>query len=115
MFKERKSADGELGAVGGEKHIVAACLYDNQGKIFTEYRRTGLAASFDMPAWQGGGAQFDSEHLKLSRSASLEGTKIGSVTIISDLGLLHAAIKEYTGMYGLGFVGSGVLTRVVSS
>ena len=115
MFNDRKSAHDMLGALGGEKHIVAACLYDNQGKIFTEYRRTGLAASFDMPAWQGDGAQFDSEHLRLSRSVSLEGTKIGSITIISDLGLLHAAIKEYTRISALVLVVSVFLAFVVSS
>jgi len=115
MFNDQKSAHDMLGALGGEKHIVAASLYDNQGKIFTEYRRTGLAASFDMPAWQGDGAQFDSEHLRLSRSVSLEGTKIGSITIISDLGLLHAAIEEYTRISALVLIVSVFLAFVVSS
>src|SRR5260370_38622491 len=53
MFNDRKPAHDMLGSMGGEKHIVAPCLYDNQVKIFTGHRRTGLAASFDMPAWQG--------------------------------------------------------------
>src|SRR5229473_7315472 len=115
MFNDQKSAHDMLGALGGEKHIVAASLYDNQGKIFTEYRRPGLAASFEMPAWHGDGAQFDSEHLSLSRSVSLEGTKVGSITIISDLGLLHAAIEEYTRISALVLIVSVFLAFVVSS
>ena len=115
MFNDRKSAHDMLGALGGERHIIAACLYDNQGKIFTEYRRPELAGSFEMPAWHGDGAQFDSEHLRLSRDVSLEGTKVGSITIISDLGLLHAAFHQYVRISALVLVVSIFLAFVVSS
>jgi signal transduction histidine kinase/DNA-binding response OmpR family regulator len=115
MFSDRKSAHAMLGALGGERHIIAACLYDNQGKIFTEYRRPELAGSFEMPAWHGDGAQFDSEHLRLSRDVSLEGTKVGSITIISDLGLLHAAFHQYVRISALVLVVSIFLAFVVSS
>jgi len=115
MFNDRKSAHDMLGALGGEKHIIAACLYDNQGKIFTEYRRPELAGSFEMPASQGEGAQFDSEHLRLSRNVSLQGTKVGSITIISDLGLLHTAFRQYAQISALVLVVSIFLAFVVSS
>ncbi|MBZ5540031.1 MAG: response regulator [Acidobacteriia bacterium] len=115
MFNDRKSAHDMLGALGGEKHIIAACLYDNEGKIFTEYRRPELADSFEMPASQGDGAQFDSEHLRLSRNVSLQGTKVGSITIISDLGLLHTAFRQYARISALVLVVSIFLAFVVSS
>jgi signal transduction histidine kinase/CheY-like chemotaxis protein len=115
MFSDRKSARDMLGALGGEKHIIAACLYDSQGKIFTEYRRLELAGSFEMPAWHGDGAQFDSEHLRLSRNVSLEGTKVGSITIISDLGLLHTAFQQYARISALVLLVSIFLAFVVSS
>ena len=115
MFNDRKSARDMLGALGGERHIIAACLYDNQGKIFTEYRRPELARSFEMPAWHGDGAQFDSEHLRLSRNVSLEGTKVGSITIISDLGLLHTAYQQYARISALVLVVSIFLAFIVSS
>ncbi len=93
MFSDRKSAGDMLGALGGEKHIIAACLYDTQGRIFTEYRRPELARSFVMPEWQGESAQFDAEYLRLSRTVFLQGTRVGSITIISDLSLLNAAFQ----------------------
>jgi PAS domain S-box-containing protein len=123
MFSDRKSALDMLRALGGETHIIAACLYDNQGKIFTEYRRPELAHSFEMPAWAGDGAQFDSEHLRLSRNVSVAGTKAGSITIISDLGLLHIAYRQYVRISALvllisiflAFVVSAQLLRVITS
>jgi signal transduction histidine kinase/DNA-binding response OmpR family regulator len=115
MFSDRKSAHDMLRALGGEQHIVAACLYDSQGKIFTEYRRPQLASSFQMPEWHGDGAQFDSEHLRLSQNVSLEGTKVGSITIISDLGLLHAAFQHFARISALVLVVSIFLAFGVSS
>jgi len=115
MFSDRKSAHDMLGALGGEKHIIAACLYDNQGKIFTEYRRPEPAGSFEMPAWHGDGVQFDSEHLRLSRNVSLDGAKVGSITIISDLGLLHTAFQQYARISALVLLVSIFLAFVVSS
>ena len=115
LFNDRKSAHEMLGALGGERYIVAACLYDNQGKEFTEYRRPELAGSFEIPAWHGDGSQFDATHLQLSRSVSLNGTRVGSITIISDLGMLHAAFQQYAQVSALVLVVSIFLAFVVSS
>jgi signal transduction histidine kinase/DNA-binding response OmpR family regulator len=115
MFSDRKSAHDMLSALGGERHIIAACLYDSQAKIFAEYRRPELAASFQMPAWQGDGAQFDSEDLRLSRHVSLDGTRVGSITIISDLGLLHTAFQQYARISALVLLVSIFLAFLVSS
>src|SRR5208282_2697960 len=38
-FNDRKSATDVLGALRAERHVVAACLYDNRGAVFAEYRR----------------------------------------------------------------------------
>jgi signal transduction histidine kinase/DNA-binding response OmpR family regulator len=115
MFSDRKSAHDMLAALGGERHIIAAGVYDSQGKIFAEYRRPELASSFQMPAWQGEGAQFDAEHLRLSHNVSLEGTRVGSITIISDLGLLHAAFQQYARISALVLLLSIFLAFLVSS
>jgi signal transduction histidine kinase/CheY-like chemotaxis protein len=115
MFSDRKSAHDMLRALGGERHIIAAGVYDSQGKIFSEYRRPELPSSFQMPEWQGEGAQFDAEHLRLSQNVSIEGTRVGSITIISDLGLLHTAFQQYARISALLLVVSVFLALVVSS
>src|SRR2546427_5916201 len=65
MFNDPKSARDMLGALRGENRIVAACLYDRRGKIFSEYRRQDVSSSFAMPVWQQNGARFDPAHLIL--------------------------------------------------
>ena len=44
-FNDQKTAHEMLGALRAEGNILAACLYDNQGRIFAEYRRAGRALS----------------------------------------------------------------------
>src|SRR6266702_6139858 len=95
MFNDRKSAQEMLGALHGEKHIAAACLYDKRGNIFAQYRRPDDAASLKMPAWQEDGARFDEKYLTVFRALSLDQMKVGSIAIISDLSVLHAKTWNY--------------------
>ncbi len=46
-FQDQKDATETLLALRGEKHIVAACLYDTSGKVFAKYPDT--IASYDLP------------------------------------------------------------------
>ncbi|MGC1969483.1 MAG: CHASE sensor domain-containing protein [Candidatus Acidiferrales bacterium] len=54
-FDDQKTARKMLGALRAERHIQAACLYDNQGKIFAEYRRADLDRGFQLPLLQSEG------------------------------------------------------------
>jgi uncharacterized membrane protein affecting hemolysin expression len=96
-FNDRKSAADMLAALRAERNIVAACLYDNHGKVFADYRRAGSEA-FKMPAVEVDGARFEPESVTLFRTVSLDSGKAGSIAIISDLSALHAKIRQYTGI-----------------
>ena len=41
---------GNTGALRAEHNVLGACLYDNRGNIFAEYRQAGLGREFEMPA-----------------------------------------------------------------
>ncbi len=114
-FNDQKSAQDTLGALRADPHIVAACLYDTSGKSFAEYRRTGLDATFKMPLSQPGGEQFASDSLTLYRTVRLDRGNAGSIAIISDLGALHAKIRQYTGISALVIVLSVLATFLVST
>ena len=58
-FNDQKTAHEMLGALRAEGNVLAACLYDNQGHIFAEYRRAGLSSAFAMPSPQEDGARFE--------------------------------------------------------
>jgi PAS domain S-box-containing protein len=114
-FNDQKSAQDMLGALRAERHIVAACLYDAGGNIFAEYRRTGVDAAFKMPAPQADGERFASDSLTLYRTVSLDKGNTGSIAIVSDLGTLHAKIRQYTGISALVVLLSVLATFLVST
>jgi signal transduction histidine kinase/DNA-binding response OmpR family regulator len=114
-FDDRKFARDMLAALHAEPHIVAACLYDRHGAIFAEYRREGVSADLQMPAWQEDGARFEPQSLTLYRSVFLGGEKAGKIAIVSDLGALRAKIRQYTEISVLVLVLSMLATLVVSS
>ncbi|HYL09882.1 MAG TPA: response regulator [Candidatus Acidoferrales bacterium] len=115
MFEDRKSAQEMLGALRGESHIVAACLYDNRKEKFAQYRRPHAADSLAMPGWQEDGARFAESYLTVFRTVSLDQTKVGSIAILSDLSELHAALWQYIRISALVLLFSILAAFVVSS
>ncbi|HUJ33114.1 MAG TPA: response regulator [Candidatus Acidoferrum sp.] len=95
MFNDRKSARDILGALRGENHIVAARLYDRRGNTFAEYIRPGVPAAPAMPSSKEPGARFGEEDLTLLRPVTFDGAEVGSIAIVSDLGLLRAQLREH--------------------
>jgi PAS domain S-box-containing protein len=115
MFHDSKSAREILSALRGEKHIVSACLYDGQGKVFAEYLRPGAASFCVKAVWKEPGARFDQQNLTLVQSVSFEQTKVGSIVVVSDLGVLHAQLRQYAKISVFVLIVSVLLAFLVSS
>jgi diguanylate cyclase (GGDEF)-like protein/PAS domain S-box-containing protein len=94
-FSDQGTAKTMLGALATEPHIIAACLYDNQGRVFAEYRSRGRAPSLGLPAPRPDGAYFDGASLTLFRGVLLNGDRTGSIALIYDLHYFQSRIFEY--------------------
>jgi signal transduction histidine kinase/DNA-binding response OmpR family regulator len=114
-FDDQKSAHDMLAALQAESHILGARLYDNDGKMFAEYRRAGLDPGFKMPAWRQDGALFEAGTLALFKSVSLNRNRIGSIAIVSDLRGFHVKILEYAKIAILVLFLSTFATYLMSS
>ncbi len=114
-FHEPKSAQKMLSALRAETHIVTACLYDNEGTLFAEYRRPGVPPDSPMPPWHQDGAQFSADSLTLYRSLSAGGQRAGTIVIVSDLGLLRARLREYAEIAAVVLLLSILASFLVSS
>jgi PAS domain S-box-containing protein len=113
-FNDRNSAEDMLAALRAEPHVIAGVLYNKRGEVFAEYRRKDLSPDFKTPAWHDDGAQFEPDSLTLYRSVSLNGEKTGGIAILSDLGALHAKMRQYTQISGLGLLFSALITGLIS-
>ena len=114
-FSDRKSATDVLGALRAEKHIVGACLYDNHGAVFAEYRRDGNGTGLRMPPRREDGEVFGKESVILYQTVWLGGEKSGAIAIISDLGALQEKFRQYTEISIIVILLSVLATYLVSS
>jgi two-component system, sensor histidine kinase and response regulator len=114
-FNDQKTAQETLGALRAEHNVLGACLYDNQGRIFAEYRRPNLGSGFKMPPLREDGAKFEQDSLTLFHSVQLENDKTGSIAIVSDLNASIARYWEYTKISVLVVFISIIVTFMISS
>jgi signal transduction histidine kinase/CheY-like chemotaxis protein len=113
-FNDSKTAEDILSALGAEPHILAACLYDQRGLKFAEYRRSGLPATLRMPDLQADGTYFDSQSVMLVHKVSVKGEEVGSIVILSDLGELQVKLREYAQISAAVLLVSLLITYLAS-
>jgi signal transduction histidine kinase len=94
-FNDPVSAAGTLKSLGADPHIVAAAIYDENGKVFAQYRRADLPGDFKLSPIAREGYQFDGGYLKVSRGIKLAGEHAGTVDIQSDLTEMGARLRRY--------------------
>lgn len=114
-FEDRKTAQEMLGALATEPHVLVACLYDNDGKSFAEYRsRNSSQNGVILPGLRPDGAYFDRTSLALFRGVLLNGQRTGSIALVFDLGELRSQLLEYAKIAALVLLCSVLFTFVAS-
>jgi PAS domain S-box-containing protein len=114
-FDDQKTAREMLKALQADHQILGACLYDNHGVIFAEYRRADLGRDYHMPASRPDGAYFGPQSFTLFRAVSLDGVKTGSIAIISDLSAFRATMWEFANIAIVVLLVSILATYLISS
>ncbi len=94
-FNDERAAGEMLSALSTEPHVLAACLYDEQGHIFAEYRRAGSPSVPVLPARRSDGAYFGRESLIFFRGVLLNGERTGSIAVVFDLREFRTRLLEY--------------------
>ena len=94
-FDDPKTARDMLRALQTDHQILGACLYDNHGNVFAEYRRADLSRDYKMPSSRPDGAYFGPQSFTLFRAVSLNSEKTGSIAIVSDLNGFRATMREF--------------------
>lgn len=83
LFDDRAAAIEVLGALEAERSVVSACLYEQSGKLFAEYQRSG--AVHDCPLRFGQAAPANRGFVTVSRSVERAGDPAGTLVLRSDL------------------------------
>ncbi|HEX8012126.1 MAG TPA: ATP-binding protein [Casimicrobiaceae bacterium] len=92
-FDDPKAGRATLASLSAQPRIVAACLFDKDGKVFATYNRA------DKGPGAGSGGQdcpaVASGHLAVSQPIILDGETIGTIAIESDLLEFYTRVGRY--------------------
>jgi two-component system, sensor histidine kinase and response regulator len=120
-FHDSKSAREILSALQAKVHVVDACVYDSDGKVFAKYTRDSTQVGFCPPA-QSDRSRAMAQHMGLFQDIALNGDSIGTIYIETDLEDLHDRLLRFVvidfavllGSLAIAFLLSFRLQRVIS-
>lgn len=113
-FDDSRSAGEMLGALRAKPHIVNACIYRADGTMLAQYRRTsGTAACPALGARDG--ILFTHTSMTLRRSIELQGSRIGTLVLLYDLGELAARMRADSTMVIVFLLASSLIAFLLSA
>ena len=104
-FDDPEAARDVLTQLRYREHVVAACVYDANGKLLAAYTKAdGDACEPGLPVLQLDSARFTPNRLIVSQRIIFDGKAIGTATIASDLDELSDTIRWDSEFYGVTLV-----------
>jgi len=115
-FNDRPAAEELLATLKDKQHVVAAFLYDSNGKLFATYHRPGEQTRVAAPpSAAADSSRYEPDRLVVFRSVILQGQRVGAVCLVSDLGELSDRLKRFSAMVLAILFGAALLALVISS
>ncbi len=112
-FDNQDDAKEVLAALKAEPHIVGACLYDKERRLFSKYPDILPADAF--PAAPGeDGYRFESSHLVAFHPVVQGGKRLGTLYLKSDMEAMYERFRRYGGISILVIVLSFVVAYALS-
>ena len=113
-FQDQTAAVETLRALGARPSVVAAALYDKEGRLFAHWTPPGTAAAF--PPHPGpDDSRFEDGALIAFSKVDLKGERIGTVYLRSSLDELYGRVRMQALTVGLVFLASGLAALTLSS
>ena len=105
-FGDEGAAQQIMEALRAEPHITAAALYSTKTGLFAEYLQVGTVR--EIPNQPGAvGHHFEPDRLVLFHPITLNGNRVGTIFLQSDLRGMHDRLKSYAFIVGLILLGAG--------
>ncbi len=110
----KDDAEQILNTLQVNQHIVSACIYSQEGKIFAKYLRGDRVDDFPAEPLENK-HRFEDNHLVLFKPIIQDNDRVGTVYIKSDLEEMYARLKQYAGIVAMFMLGAFVIAFVLSS
>ena len=100
-FNDPAAAREVLQSLSAKQHIMAAALYRTDGSIFATYVRDSAGAPFVFPPVEPDAVRFEASRLVDFDSILLDGHRLGTVFLASDLREFDQLLRLYSALFGL--------------
>src|SRR5579859_6517411 len=77
IFHDSKSGQEILSALGARPHVIHACIYDSDGKVFATYSRDPTPAGYSPPPARQIGSEIVGKNMLVFQNIVLSGDSIG--------------------------------------
>jgi signal transduction histidine kinase len=111
-FDDPKSGKATLTSLSAQPHIVVACLYGKDGKVFATYRRNQEAVGASPGTREC--PVIGREHLDVSQPIILDGESVGTISIESDLEEFYARLRRYASIGVVAIMASSFVGWLLS-
>ncbi len=113
-FDDPQTAGETLAALRARPHMVAACIFRANGNVLAYYERAREQAQCPPPT-AGDVVRFTGAGLEVSRSIMLQDRRIGTLTLLYDLGEIAERITLYGEIVLVILLASSVIALLISS
>jgi PAS domain S-box-containing protein len=114
-FSDPRGAEETLSALGAERTVIGAAVYDKSGQVFAIYDRPGDGIEFHPPPRGRDGYQFKHKVLTIFRPVARKGEALGTVYVESDLGPLYSRLERYGAIVLSVFVAATLIALGLSA
>jgi len=98
-FKDEAAATATLSALKAKDDIVAAALYIPEGKVFAHYSQGDKRLPSSLPSHsQENGYRFEGGYLQVFQKVTMNGERVGTLYMLSDMRQWNLRAKRYTGI-----------------
>jgi len=116
IFMDESSAKETLSALRAEPHIMAACIYTPDGKLFAKYVRSGLPKHFHAPTPKNiDHYSFEKGYLSLFKRITLNNKTVEIIYLQSDMEEMHQRLRRYTEIASIVLLASLFVALLLSS
>jgi signal transduction histidine kinase len=112
-FTNSEDAAEVLSALQAERHIRAAALYDENGKLFAQYPANLPAEGFPAVP-ESDGFRFNGNNLISFQPVVYESKRLGTLYLRSDLNAMYDRLKLYGGIVAIIVLASALLAYALS-
>ncbi|MFH1679272.1 MAG: response regulator [Candidatus Eisenbacteria bacterium] len=113
-FDDPEAAEEALTALAADEHVVAACIYTEDGTVFARYLRVGRSPNLLPRTPPGGGHEFRDGAFHIYRPVTLRGERIGTIYLRGDTSDFWMIIGRYALVIG-GIMAASLLLALLLS